>query len=132
MRSTNPLTLHLSDEDSEEIKLITVTMRRYYPGCRVEAVYSGEEALEWAVKQDWHVILVDEQLPRQSEQDMLPELRRRSPNAAIIVLAEHDDVSAAVQGMRAGADFFLFKKSSVYRSELPMVSKEDLEQRERP
>ena len=130
MSPANPLTLLLANEQPEEIKLITVTMRRYYPGCRVEAVYSGEEALEWAVKQDWHVILVDEQLPRQSEQDMLPELRRRSPNAAIIVLAEHDDVSAAVQGMRAGADFFLFKKSSVYLSELPMVTKEVLEKRE--
>src|SRR5881628_938044 len=130
MSPANPLTLLLANEQPEEIKLITVTMRRYYPGCRVEAVYSGEEALEWAVKQDWHVILVDEQLPRQSEQDILPELRRRSPNAAIIVLAEHDEVSAAVQAMRAGADFFLFKKSSVYLSELPMVMKEVLEKRE--
>jgi PAS domain S-box-containing protein len=130
MPPANPLTLLLANEQPEEIKLITVTMRRYYPGCRVEAVYSGEEALEWAVREDWHVILVDEQLPRQREQDILSELRRRSPNAAIIVLAEHDDVSAAVQAMRAGADFFLFKKSSVYLSELPMVTKEVLEKRE--
>ncbi|MGH7167318.1 MAG: alpha/beta fold hydrolase, partial [Nitrospiraceae bacterium] len=130
MPPANPLTLLLANEQPEEIKLITVTMRRYYPGCRVEAVYSGEEALEWAVKQDWHVILVDEQLPRQSEQDIIPELRRRSPNAAMIVLTERDDVSAAVQAMRAGADFFLFKKSAVYLSELPMVTKEVLEKRE--
>ncbi|MGH7372519.1 MAG: hypothetical protein ACREJK_11830, partial [Candidatus Methylomirabilales bacterium] len=60
MPPANPLTLLLANEQPEEIKLITVTMRRYYPGCRVEAVYSGEEALEWAVKQDWHVILVDD------------------------------------------------------------------------
>ncbi len=130
MRPPNPLTLLLANEHPEEIKLITLTMRKYYPGCRVEAVYSGEEALEWAVKQDWHVILVDEQLPRQTEQDILPELRRRAPNAAMIVLAEREDISAAVQVMRAGADFYLFKKSAVYLSELPMVTKEVLEKRE--
>ena len=130
MPPANPLTLLLANEQAEEIKLITLTMRRYYPGCRVEAVYSGEEALEWAGKQDWHVILVDEQLPRQAEQDILPELRRRAPNAAMIVLVGRDDVSAAIEMIRAGADFYLFKKSALYLSELPMVTKEVLEKRE--
>lgn len=130
MPPADPLTLLLANEQAEEIKLTTMTMRGFYPGCRVEAVYSVEEALEWASKQDWHVILLDEQLPRQSERDVLPELRRRAPNAAIIVQAERNDASIAIQVMREGADYYLFKKSVAFLSELPLVTKVVLENRD--
>lgn len=130
MPPADPLILLLANEQAEEIKLTTMTMRGFYPGCRVEAVYSAEEALEWASKQDWHVILLDEQLPSQSERDVLPELRRRAPNAAIIVQAERSDAAMAVQVMRDGADYYLFKKSVTFLSELPLVTKVVLESRD--
>ena len=56
------VTVLLVSEQAEEIKLITKSLRSFYPGCRVEVVYSSEEAFEWAPKQDWHVIIIDESL----------------------------------------------------------------------
>jgi len=130
MPQTDPVTLLLVNEQAEEIKLVTISMRGFYPGCRVEAVYSAEEALEWASKQDWHVILLDEHLSPRSGLDILPELRQRAPNAAVIVQTEQTDATTAVQAMRAGADYYLFKKSPAFLTELMIVTREILEKRE--
>ncbi|MGH7206418.1 MAG: response regulator, partial [Nitrospiraceae bacterium] len=130
MPQTDPVSLLLVNEQAEEIKLVTISMRGFYPGCRVEAVYSAEEALEWASKQDWHVILLDEQLSPRSGLDILPELRQRAPNAAVIVQTEQTDATTAVQAMRAGADYYLFKKSPAFLTELMIVTREVLEKRE--
>ena len=124
-----PLALLLIHEQAEEIKQTTICMRQVYPGCRVEAVYSVEEALEWGPKQDWSLILLDEQLAHQSVLVLLPELRRRAPSSVIIVQAEHHDAETAAKALRAGADLFLYKKSPAFLTELPIVTRGVLEQR---
>lgn len=123
------LALLLIHEQAEEIKQTTICMRQVYPGCRVEAVYSAEEALEWGPKQNWNVILLDEQLAHRSALDLLPELRRQAPSSVIIVQAEHHDAKTAAKALRAGADLFLYKKSPAFLTELPIVTRGVLEQR---
>jgi PAS domain S-box-containing protein len=126
---TKALALLLIHEQAEEIKQTTICMRQVYPGCRVEAVYSAEEALEWGPKQDWGVILLDEQLAHRNVLDLLPELRRQAPSSVIIVQAEHHDAKTAAKALRAGADLFLYKKSPAFLTELPIVLRGALEQR---
>lgn len=123
------LALLLIHEQAEEIKQTTICMRQVYPGCRVEAVYSAEEALEWGPKQNWSVILLDEQLAHRSALDLLPELRRQAPSSVIIVQAEHHDAKTVAKALRAGADLFLYKKSPAFLTELPIVTRGVLEQR---
>lgn len=130
MASTPPLTLLLVNEQAEEIKQTTISMRQFYPGCRVEAVYSGEEALEWAAKDLWQVILLDGQLPHRSGLEILPELRRCTPSSVIILQAEHHDTTTAAQALRAGADLYFYKKSPAFLTELPIVTRTALEHRE--
>ena len=129
LSDTKALALLLIHEQAEEIKQTTICMRQVYPGCRVEAVYSAEEALEWGPKQDWSVILLDEQLAHQSALDLLPELRRQAPSSVIIVQAEHHDAKTAAKAIRAGADLFLYKKSPAFLTELPIVTRSVLGQR---
>jgi PAS domain S-box-containing protein len=123
------LALLLIHEQAEEIKQTTICMRQVYPGCRVEAVYSAEEALEWCPKQDWGVILLDEQLAHRSTLDLLPALRRKAPSSVIIMQTEHHDAKTAAKAIRAGADLFLYKKSPSFLTELPIVTRGVLEQR---
>jgi PAS domain S-box-containing protein len=123
------LALLLIHEQAEEIKQTTVCMRQVYPGCRVEAVYSAEEALEWCPKQDWGVILLDGQLAHRSTLDLLPELRRQAPSSVIVVQSEHHDAKTAAKAIRAGADLVLYKKSPAFLTELPIVTRGVLEQR---
>jgi PAS domain S-box-containing protein len=129
LTGTKALALLLIHEQAEEIKQTTICMRQVYPGCRVEAVYSAEEALEWCPKQDWGVILLDAQLGHRSTLDLLPALRRKAASSVIVVQAEHHDAKTAAKAIRAGADLVLYKKSPAFLTELPIVTRGVLEQR---
>lgn len=124
------MTVLLVSDQAEAIKRVTICLRSFYPGCRVEAVYSEEEALEWASKEPWHALLVDEHLPPRMTLDSLAELRRRAPAAAIIVLTESAEPSAAMQLVRGGADCALFTKSPGFLGELMVMLREVLEKRD--
>ncbi len=124
------MTVLLVSDQAEEIKRITMCLRSFYPGCRVEAVYSEEESLEWAAKEQWHVLLVDERLPPRMALESLAELRRRAPAAAIMVLTESVEPSLSMQVVRGGADCALFRKSPGFLSELMVMIREVLEKRE--
>lgn len=130
MPQASPLTLLLVNEQAEEIKLTTISLRKFFPGCRVEAVYSAEEALEWVSKQNWLAILLDEQLPCKSGLAALPELRRQAPDTVIILQAAHTERDIAAQAMQAGADSYLFKKSPAFLTELPLVMQAVLDKRD--
>lgn len=129
LSETKSLALLLIHEQAEEIKQTTICMRQVYPGCRVEAVYSAEEALEWGPKHEWNVILLDAQLAHRNALELLPELRRQAPSSVIIVQAEHHDAKTAAKALRAGADLFLYKKSPAFLTELPIVTRGVLAQR---
>ena len=120
----------IASDSAEEIKLITKCLRTAYPGCRVEAMYSAEEVLESAAREEWPVILLDETLPRQCGFDVLPELKRRAVRSAIILQAERNDSDVAVHAMRTGADYYIWKKSATYLLELPTAIREVLEKQD--
>lgn len=124
------MTVLLVSDQAEDIKHITIALRSFYPGCRVEPVYSEEEALEWAAKEPWHALLVDERLPPRLGLDALAELRRRAPAAAMIVLTESSEPSVAMQMVRGGADCALFRKSPGFLSELIVMLRAVLEKRD--
>jgi len=130
MPSEESVSLLLANEQAEEVKLTTISMRGFYPGCRVETVYSAADALEWSSKDDWHVILLDQHLAQGNESFLLPELKKRAPNAALIVQAERSDTTVAMQVMHAGADYYLFKESPAFLSELLIVTRKVIQQRE--
>lgn len=130
MRRGHPLALLLATEHAEETKQATLSLRRFYPGCRIEAVYSSEEALEWASRQPWDVILLDECLRTPAEGEVLPAIRERAPHAAIIVQTDLLDAATTLQLLRAGADFYVHKQSPTVYDELPVVTRHVLETRE--
>jgi len=121
------LSVLIASESAEEIKLITKSLRSTNPGCRVEAVYSADETLDSASRDEWSVILLDEALTRQCGRDMLPELKRRAPRSALIFLSERNESESAVHAMRTGADYYIWKKSATYLLDLPTALREVLE-----
>ncbi len=62
MPQSEPATILLVNAIAEEIKQVTLTFRKFLPNCRVEAVYTPEEALQWAQLAPWRIILINEQL----------------------------------------------------------------------
>ncbi|HKN88581.1 MAG TPA: methyltransferase domain-containing protein [Nitrospiraceae bacterium] len=127
---SDAITVLLVSEQAEEVKLITTCLRSFYLGCRVEAVYSSEEALEWASKQDWHIIILDESLLDPHTVDTLQEMRRRAPRSAVVVAAARQDTGTALALLRQGADYALFKNAPAFLTELPIATREVLEKRQ--
>src|ERR671919_782822 len=116
--------------DAEEVKTTTIGMRLVFHGCRVEAVYSSDEALDWSSKHNWDVILLDEQLCEQNWLSVIPQIKQRVPRAVLIVQTDHNDIGTAMQAIRAGAEHCFYKKASSFLTELPVVTKALLERRQ--
>ena len=127
---SDAITVLLVSEQAEDVKMITKCLRSFYLGCRLEAVYSSEEALEWASKQDWHLIIVDEPLLDPHAVDTLQEIRRRAPRSGVVVAAARQDTAMALDLRRQGADYALFKNTPTFLAELPVITREVLEKRQ--
>lgn len=130
MPQTEPATILVINDIGEEIKLVTLSLRSFFPGCRVEVVYSLDEALQWAPRARWHLMLVDERLLTQRGTPVLPELKRLTSSAAIVLQTDRSDAAAAVHALQAGADFSLYKKSPAFLTELVLYTKEAMEKRD--
>ncbi len=128
MPQSEPVAILLVNSIAEEIKLATLNFRRFFPNCRVEAVYTVEEALQWGHRASWQLILIDEDLLAQRAAPIFSELRRLAPYATLVLQTAQSD-SAALHALQAGADFLLYKQSPVFLTELMLYTKGVLETR---
>jgi PAS domain S-box-containing protein len=129
-QSESPTVLVVSPR-AEEIKLITISLRGFFPGCRVEVVYSPDEAISWAPTQDWDEILIDDEwVSAGGPSSLIDELKRHAPYATILVESDHADSASALQTLHAGADFYLYRKSDGFLTELMFYTREAIHRRE--
>ena len=106
MPQSEPLTALIVSEQAESIKLITVSLRGFFPGCRVDVAYSTEEARSWASSHEWPLILIDEQSLAGDHTSLPGEFKRRAPYAGIILYSDRSDSASALQALQADVDFF--------------------------
>jgi PAS domain S-box-containing protein len=123
MPEHEPLTVLLINDLGEEVKLVTLSFRGFFPGCRVEVAYSLDEALQWTPRADWHLILLEERLTASRDVPIVSELKRLAPYATLVLQTERSDSTAAIDALRAGADFLLYKKSPAFLTELMLYTK---------
>lgn len=129
MPKSEPVTILLVNAIAEEIKLATLNFRQFFPNCRVEAVYTVEEALQWGHRASWHLILVAEELLTQHAAPVFSELKRLAPYATLVLQTGQNDPTAALNALQAGADFLLYKHSPGFLTELVLYTKGALETR---
>lgn len=127
MPQSEPVTILIVNAIAEEIKLATLNFRRFFPNCRVEPVYTVEEALQWAQSAPWRLILINEQLIEQHPTLFLPELKRLAPSATLVLQTDRSTPTTALDTLQAGADFLLDKKSPTFLTELVLYAKEAFE-----
>lgn len=129
MAQSELVTILIISEHAESVKLITVSLRGFFPGCRVDVAYSAEEARAWTPSHEWIVILIDEQCLIGDHASLAGELKRRAPYAGIILYSDRSDSGSAIQALQADVDFFLSKQSSAFLTELLFCTKEAIEKR---
>ncbi len=109
----------LSVDDSS---LVRGALRRIFAdaGAEVDEATNGAEAVErFKEIGKYDLVLLDVNLPDTTGIELLPLLRARSTEVAVVMLTSEDDIKTAIDAIRSGADGFIQK------SDLPIQGERD-------
>src|SRR3972149_5131676 len=87
-------------------------------GYAVEAVDTGEAALEALESRRYDLVLLDVWLPGQDGLEVLRRLRERDAARPVVVIAGHGTIETAVKAVRLGAQDFVEKPLSLEKTVL--------------
>ena len=75
----------------------------------VDAVYDGEEALNYAELEKYDGIILDIMMPKMSGLEVLKKLRANGDNTPVLLLTAKSEVEDRIEGLDLGADDYLPK-----------------------
>lgn len=75
----------------------------------VDAVYDGEDGLNYALSGIYDLIILDIMLPRLNGVEVLKELRKNNISTPVLLLTAKGEITDRVTGLDAGADDYLVK-----------------------
>lgn len=78
-------------------------------GYEVTLAFNGLEGQEKARSEEFHLIILDLNLPRKPGLELLQELRSENYATPVLILSARDKVEDRVQGLQLGADDYLPK-----------------------
>ena len=78
-------------------------------GYETEAVYDGESGREYAMLNTYDLIILDIMLPKLNGYQVAAYLRNQHNSVPILMLTAKSDIEDKVQGLNAGADYYLTK-----------------------
>ena len=132
MPQNKPVTILIINEHAEEIKLVTISLRGFFPDCRIDVAYSAEEAatMASATEPGWAIALIDDGCLNETSSAFIEDLRQRTPYAAVLLQSARTDSASALQALQIGADYFLCKQSPAFLTELLFCLKEALDKRD--
>lgn len=76
---------------------------------QVETAASVAELLRHSNWNDYFAILLDRRLPDGTAEQVLPRLRSKAPQAAVLIVTGHADLQGAVEALRQGATDYILK-----------------------
>jgi len=129
MPQSEPVTILIVNEHAEEVKLTTISLRGFFPQCRIDVAYSKEEATALALTttHEWAVVLLDDMCLTDEPAAFIGNLKRRAPYAPILLHSAYTDASSALRALQAGADYFLSKQSPGFLTELLFCTNQAVE-----
>lgn len=104
--------LFAEDEKALSKALTTILERNNYS---VDAVYDGQEALEYMEADNYDCVILDIMMPKVDGITVLKEIRKRGDRIPVLMLTAKSEVDDKVLGLDAGANDYLTK---------PFLSKE--------
>ncbi|HVE13331.1 MAG TPA: sigma-54 dependent transcriptional regulator [Elusimicrobiota bacterium] len=117
--------LLIVEDDSSLSTLICLELKR--EGYAVDAVKSGEEAIERVGRELYDVVVTDLKLGKADGLQVLSAAREAQPETEVIVFTGHGSIDTAVAAIKAGAFDYLTKP--VEPEELKFVLQKALERR---
>jgi len=96
-------------DDENNIRMM-VRLALQHAGHTVETASDGFEGLErFGDGGDWDLTLLDQRMPGMNGLEVLGEMRRRNPNARVVMITAFGTVDLATEAMARGATNFLRK-----------------------
>lgn len=74
-----------------------------------DIVYDGEEGLDYALSNEYDVIVLDVMLPHKSGFDIVREMRAAKKATPVILLTARDETTDKIKGLDSGADDYMTK-----------------------
>lgn len=98
--------LYAEDEKSMSEAVVDIlTYHKYI----VDAVYDGEEALDYALAEQYDGIILDIMMPGKNGLEVLKVLRQKGINTPVLLLTAKAEVEDRIAGLDMGADDYLPK-----------------------
>ena len=95
-------------EDEQELSkaLVAILEHNRYS---VDAVYDGEDALDYARSGGYDGVILDVMMPKRSGLSVLRQLREEGSSVPILLLTARAEIDDRIEGLDAGADDYLTK-----------------------
>lgn len=95
-------------EDEKELSnaLVVILKHNKYS---VDAVYDGAEALNFALSENYDVLILDIMMPKMSGLEVLEELRKKGIYTPVLMLTAKAEIEDRIIGLDKGADDYLSK-----------------------
>lgn len=95
-------------EDEKELSnaLVAILKHNNYS---IDAVYDGEDALDYAMLDNYDVIILDIMMPKLSGLEVLQQLRKKGIDTPILMLTARSEIEDRIEGLDMGADDYLTK-----------------------
>lgn len=75
----------------------------------VDAVYDGQDALDYGLCENYDGIILDLMMPKKSGIEVLTELRKKGISTPVLILTAKAELEDKIAGLDAGADDYLTK-----------------------
>lgn len=98
------------DERSLSKAIVTILEKSNYS---VDAVYDGEEALEYAGTGNYDGIILDLMMPKLDGMSVLKAIREKGDFTPVLILSAKSEIENKVDGLDAGANDYLTKPFEV-------------------
>ena len=98
--------------DDEKLIVKGIKFSLEQDGYEVDAAYDGEEALEFAKKKEYDIVLLDVMLPKLDGFGVLQAIREFSDMPIIMLTAKGDDIDK-ILGLEYGADDYITKPFNI-------------------
>jgi DNA-binding response OmpR family regulator len=109
--ANTPTKLNISILLVEDEKRLARSVERQLirAGYDVDLAFDGITASQMITSREFHLVLLDLNLPQKSGLEVLRELRAQSYTTPVLILSARDGIDDRIQGLEIGADDYLTK-----------------------
>jgi two-component system response regulator PilR (NtrC family) len=101
------------DDEKHLVRFLRQTLLLEFPGCHVDATYSGEEALSCLAKCSYDLIIADLRMPGFDGFELIRGVRYLDPDVPIILMTGYGSQSVRAEASELGVNQYVDKPFDV-------------------